>query len=90
MSGKPLAICDMILSPIAVATLQATGLSTASNMCAQFLDHYQQQVRASRARHHQSAICYTLGPWTNIVLVNAGKNSVRSLWTPCSCCGSFC
>ncbi|KAK8924370.1 PXMP2/4 family protein 3 [Metarhizium anisopliae] len=34
----------MILSPIAVATLQATGLSTASNMCAQFLDHYQQQL----------------------------------------------
>ncbi|KAK9439658.1 Mpv17/PMP22 [Metarhizium brunneum] len=43
MSGKPLGICDMTLSPIAVATLQATGLSTASNMCAQFLDHYQQQ-----------------------------------------------
>ncbi|KJK78331.1 hypothetical protein H634G_06504 [Metarhizium anisopliae BRIP 53293] len=50
MSGKPLAICDMILSPIAVATLQATGLSTASNMCAQFLDHYQQQCLSTRAK----------------------------------------
>ncbi|KAG8413380.1 hypothetical protein J3458_012948 [Metarhizium acridum] len=33
----------MTLSPIAAATLQATGLSTASNICAQFIDGYQEQ-----------------------------------------------
>lgn len=39
-------------SPIVAATLQATGLSMASNICAQFVQAYQEQVRPSPPNEH--------------------------------------